>query len=292
MIRVAIRFDDPSPTSDRVIEAGLIDALEDAQLRATWAITPFGGYEPRSPALDAVSGADILSAFKRGTIEVALHGHSHKNRRSERDPSEFAGLPLDDQLSMLEAAKNHLCEMFGSHSIVGFVPPWNSYDLTTVRAVERMGFQYISAAEYHPRGDVKTLAVVPRTCQFMALESAIQGVRHLQKFRPYVIAVLHPHNFHESGDDASQMDLMSFKRRLAWLTHQRDVEIMTLSDMVKAAGTAVLNRLAQHWFDLRGVHWRLRNLVPRQALLDASAWRLLLCARPWNRWLPPSVRPR
>jgi peptidoglycan/xylan/chitin deacetylase (PgdA/CDA1 family) len=144
MIRVAIRFDDPSPTSDRGIESRLIASLKAAGLRATFAVTPLGGYAAESPALDSANAASLVQGTREGTIEIGLHGHSHVNVRSGHDRSEFAGLGLKAQLERLESARANLRMVFGSSAAAGFIPPWNSYDLATVRALEQLGFEYLS----------------------------------------------------------------------------------------------------------------------------------------------------
>ncbi len=41
MIRIAFRFDDPSPTSDHVVEKQLIAELQCRELCATFAVVPF-----------------------------------------------------------------------------------------------------------------------------------------------------------------------------------------------------------------------------------------------------------
>lgn len=275
-IRVAIRFDDPSATSHRGIDVGVLSALGDAGLMATIALIPFVRDQTGSHPFDAINGAHILNAHKRGVIEVALHGHSHSSLNSGKHLSELASLSFEDQAAMLTAATGHLRAIFGSDAVRGFVPPWNSYDAATLRALERLGFDYISAGDYHPPKYNGPLIAIPRTCQFVELESVISEMRKYSRFNPHLIAVMHHYDFHESGHNKSSMDLRGFASKLAWLAKQSDIEIMTIRGMVNASGSDVLNRISRRWFDAARLHWRLKERLPRHALLDAPTWRLLL----------------
>jgi hypothetical protein len=107
------------------------------------------------------------------------------------------------------------------------------------------------------------------------LESVIPAVRRLKKFSPHVIAVLHHYDFKESGEDSGAITIDNFRRTLDWLCRQPDVEVMTLAGMVRALGPSEINRLSRRWLAVGNLHWRLRDLVPRKALVDAPAWSVM-----------------
>jgi predicted deacetylase len=224
MIRVAIRFDDPSATSARALEEDIIAALEQSGLAATFAVVPFSKTPTGLMALDENNAAHLLAAQRRGAIEVALHGHSHRPHNAPGKPSEFAGLPTEHQSALLGEAIAHLRELFGAGAVRGFVPPWNSYDATTLKALDDLDFDYISAGEWHWRNYAGPLVEVPRTCQFTALECAINEARKYSGFTsPSVIAALHHYDFIVGGADENGLDMQAFIDTLAWLKRQPDV---------------------------------------------------------------------
>ena len=276
LIRVAIRFDDPSPDSQRGLEEGIIDLLGSEGVSATFAIVPFSETHGGSLSLDEVNSAHLLAAQRLGIVEIALHGHSHKRHNSEGFPSEFFGLSLARQTALLSAAAAHLRSLFGAESVHGFVPPWNSYDATTLHATAGLGFYYLSAGNWYPPGYAGPLAILPRTCQFTALESAIAEARRFAGLDPHVVAVLHHYDFRESGEPGANLDLPAFARRLAWLRQQPDVQVMRLDDMVASSRFGALARPFKGLIRKEHLPWRLRLRLPTQCLVDAPLWRQLL----------------
>lgn len=275
MIRVALRFDDPSATSHRGVEQGVIAALEESGAQATFAAIPFRNTPAGRLALDASNCAHLLAACRSGVVEVALHGHSHLRLSSDGQPSEFSGLAGERQAALLTEAAGHLRGLFGEGSISGFVPPWNSYDAATLTALEGLGFDYVSAGWQHPPSYAGRLAILPRTCQFTELESTIAEARRYARFAPHVVAVFHHYDFLESGEDGSTLDLPGFARRLAWLKRQSDVQVMGLADMVAAGRSGVLARVFSGRLRKEQLPWRLRQRLPSHCLVDAPIWRLI-----------------
>jgi peptidoglycan/xylan/chitin deacetylase (PgdA/CDA1 family) len=276
MIRVALRFDDPSATSHHGVEAGVIAALQEIGVPATFAVIPFRDTPAGRLALDASNGAHLLAACRSALIEVALHGHSHRRLSPEGQPSEFSGLTVAHQSALLTEAANHLRGLFGEGSLGGFVPPWNSYDATTLTALEGLGFDYLSAGWKHPPGYAGPLAIVPRTCQFTELESAIAEARRYARFAPCVVAVLHHYDFYESTEAGSTLDLPAFTGRLAWLKRQADVQIMSLRDMVAISSAGAFVRGFRARVRKEHLNWRLQRRLPDYCLVDAPLWRQLL----------------
>lgn len=277
MIRVSLRLDDPSANSHRGVENGIIAALEATGLRATFAVIPYRDTSAGRLALDSQTGAHLLAAYRSGLVEIALHGHSHRRVNADGSrPSEFRGLPVERQEALLSEAIGHLSGLFGAGSVSGFVPPWNSYDEATLAALESLGFDYISAGRREPPGYAGPLAIVPRTCQFSALESAIAEAVRYSRLDPQVVAVLHHGDFRESGVEGSSLDLQVFADRLAWLKRQPDIQVMTLREAVNANRAGAPARSSKRWLRKEHLPWRLQQRLPRLCLVDAPVWRLLL----------------
>lgn len=277
MIRLAIRFDDPSPMTSRPLEEAILGALDRHGVRATFALVPFGRDGDRALPFSSRGASHLVQAARQGAIEIALHGHSHRaQQKVNGKPSEFVGLSVVRQSELIDEGSRCLRELFGADAVQGFVPPFNGYDLGTLQALAPRGFRYISAGEMHPSDYRGPLAVLPRTCQLVDIESALAEARRYAAFRTHVVAVLHHYDFRESGSEKARMDLDELGERLAWIRAQPDVAVMTLREMVAADSARVLVRHARPSVLREHLPWRLRQRLPRRCLVDASLWRLLL----------------
>lgn len=86
MIRLAFRFDDPSETSDQEIEAGVIEALRQHEVCATFAVIPFRMINGEKVPLSASRARPLVKAMQDGIIEIAQHGYLHLRRDPEPAP--------------------------------------------------------------------------------------------------------------------------------------------------------------------------------------------------------------
>lgn len=83
--------------------------------------------------------------------EIAQHGYQHKLFHTKEKGlmgidnnflTEFAGLPYEDQLRMLEAGRNILRDN-GIYTDI-WMAPCHSFDSTTLRALKQLGFKAVS----------------------------------------------------------------------------------------------------------------------------------------------------
>lgn len=264
MIRVALRFDDPSATSDHALEAAIFQKLERHGVPITVAAIPYRQRDGDYVALSADHAGHLLQAQRAGLVEIALHGYSHEERGGgdHGAPSEFAGVPALEQRRLIEAGRAVLQDAFGC-DISGFVPPFNTCDAMTVGALRDLGFAYLSAGFETPR-DPK-LAWLPRSCQMVDIQAAVVAARRDAWFGPVVIGVMHHYDFHESGSSQARIDLEGFAERLAWIVAQPDIEVLTLDGLARECGRRT------HLSQLSGLQrllpWRLRQRLPAQHLL-------------------------
>jgi len=155
LIRLALRFDDPSPTSHRGVEEGVLRTLQRSGARATVAVIPFRDGAQGRLALDREQTAHLLAAQARGHVEIALHGHSHRCRGPAHPrPSEFVGVDAREQATLIAEGARHLRGLFGHEAISGFVPPWNSYDDATLAAVQS-DVQFVTLRDIAERGRMR-----------------------------------------------------------------------------------------------------------------------------------------
>lgn len=276
MIRLAIRFDDPSATSDRALEESVIDVLARLGLRATFAVIPFKQVASMTIALDRERASHLLAGYRQHRVEIALHGHSHERTRADGQPSEFKGVDRQQQSGLIDQAARHLRAMFGEDSISGFVPPWNTYDANTLAALENLGFEYLSASWWFPQGYRGAVSIIPRTCQLKELPAAIGQARRYARLRPSIIAVMHHYDFAEPNDGAVAFDLNRFAELLEWIAKQPDIEVLTLRDLVRTATPTRLCAALAFQRAKQRLHWRLQRRLPDKCLVETPLWRALL----------------
>jgi len=164
MISVCFRFDDPSATSDHNLEREIFKLFADLNFSLTVAVIPYR--KKKSGEIFKISKENIthlIKAEQLGTIDIALHGHSHLDHRNDVNgsPSEFSGTPKTQQHDLIKEGSSLISSVFG-HKTHGFVPPWNSYDQNTADILNELGYEYVSASSINFNSG--NLAAIPRTC--------------------------------------------------------------------------------------------------------------------------------
>jgi peptidoglycan/xylan/chitin deacetylase (PgdA/CDA1 family) len=276
MIRVALRLDDPSETSNRQVEAGILDALQEAGIPATFGVIPFRMVNGARVALSPERAAPLIEAQRSRTMEVALHGYLHVSCSTDGRKSEFRDVPLPEQLERITEGRDHLEQIFGQRP-TGFIPPWNSYDRQTLTALEQAGFSYVSANWDLSEDYRGPLDIIPLTCQLTDLKSAVQEARRYCSARPLIVAIMHHYDFAESGDGSARLDLAGFRSLVHWLAEQPDLAAVRLGDANAKVG--LRHALAQQ---------RLRKMplisrfVPTRSILCNPLRNVLLSRIGWR----------
>ncbi len=273
MITVAFRLDDPSETSNQTVEAGILDALRANRASCTFAVIPFRLVNGQRTPLSAERARPLVDAAREGVIEPSLHGFVHARIHPEAaQPSEFVGRSYEDQRTMIREGRAHLESVFGK-PVVGFVPPWNSYDSTTIRILEEAGFKYVSAgwrAPSKPHGQVKTL---PLTVHLSEIPQALDEARRFIKARPVIVVVMHHYDFEESGSDQASTSVPEFASLLSQLICQSDVKLQTLAEI---SGFMAGPELSVRQHNVRAIHPLMARFLPKHCFLNASPWRAML----------------
>ncbi|CAG0991797.1 hypothetical protein ANAEL_02341 [Anaerolineales bacterium] len=244
MIRIALRLDDPSETSDQEIESGIVSALDACGLCATFAVIPFRESNGERVVLSTKRASPLIDAHRRGLIEVALHGNTHINRAEGAKKSEFSGMPVPEQLRLIQEGAQHLGKVFDVR-IGGFVPPWNGYDLNTLTALQQGGFDYISADWRMPVGYAGNLPILPLTCHVSQIREAVEEARRISFLSPVIIAMIHHYDFEESGSANSKFDMKHFEELLAWASQQPHLSSVRLMDVAKNINGSILWKQAR-----------------------------------------------
>jgi hypothetical protein len=235
-INVVFRFDDFSATSNTQLEQKIITVFKDNKCSFTIAAIPFvadgdvHSFNIKNVVpMNKFKGDILRKGNEEGLFDVALHGYSHQVNLNPLN--EFAGLDYNIQLEKLNKAKV-LLESLVKDSVTTFVPPWNSYDLNTIKALEKLDFSIISAKSDRPGLKTSQLKFVPYTCELPQLEEAIKQARKNYDSQPTIVVMFHEYDFIESNKSGN-VSVKSFQELITSLKKQKDVNILSMEQLAK-----------------------------------------------------------
>ncbi len=240
-ITVVFRYDDYSSLSPIDFEEKIIDAFKTYHLASTFAVIPYVAdgdvHDPSPQGVVPLSQdrAEILKeAMASNVIEVAQHGYSHQTHISleKGGYTEFNGLDYNSQRQRIIAGKDLLEKMLDTR-IDTFVPPWNSYDLNTIRVLEDLNFNTISADASCVAKDPSTLKFLPGNASLLGLEDDIKAARKSRDARPVIVILFHAFDFKEIDKNQGNVTFQQFEDILKWVSSQEDVRVLTIDQTVK-----------------------------------------------------------
>ncbi len=231
LITIVFRFDDY--TSNNLMGHRLLDTFRKYNIPCTFGVIP---YESDISAPQDVHSsitlqdAEILkNAIDSGILEVAQHGYTHTQFQGQY--SEFVGRDQRNQAQLIAKGKDLLEGMLHSH-ISTFIPPWNSYDLNTLQALERIGFTTISSDMSGTGARSSRLSYLPYTCHLRDLRHAIEGARRFSESDSIIVVMFHGFDFIDGSGKERLGAYKDFLGILDWVREQKDVRVRTMAQTV------------------------------------------------------------
>jgi len=300
VISICFRLDDPSPAGDKEVERGILEIFARRNIPLCVAAIPFAKTANGSViVLSRQNAGHLVDASREGTIEIVQHGHSQIQRgTTDRGaPSEFFGVSFEEQSRLITEGMIHLAALFGRR-MKGFVPPWNTYDDCTQRALAVAGFEFLSAGPELCK--FATLPVVSATCTLHNVRRAVEGAWYFQALSPLLVVVFHPDDFKEfklpplPDDPPAFTSLPELEALLDWIKNSSWIRTEALGRIAESVrnGTPLCNPQGLK------LPYRVKALVPPM-LTRSGEWttgpRILWGAfrsrsRPWvgRRTIPAS----
>jgi peptidoglycan/xylan/chitin deacetylase (PgdA/CDA1 family) len=265
-VLLVFRYDDYSRKDEHTgLEVRLLDAFGSRRIPCTFGVIPYvctGDVHNPSPQmllpLSEAKARILRKAATQGLLEVAQHGYSHQTSTSldSRAYAEFVGLPLREQLRRLKEGRELLSRLSGQQ-VSAFVPPWNAYDLNTLKALERCRFVSVSAGRRGPASVDSALKFLPATCGPADLRYAVALALASPDPRPTIVVLFHAYDFREVDSVRGTLTLPEFARLLDWVPGQTAVRASTISGVVAEAR----GMDASHYLSTF-THQRHLNLLP------------------------------
>ena len=233
-INVVFRYDDYSANSVTSVELKIIEAFRKNMAPITFGIIPFkvaGDVHDPSPQdllpLDSVKGEILKTGFEEGILDISMHGYSHQTNSSEY-LSEFANLIYKDQVERLSEGKEFLQSMTGAR-VTTFIPPWNTYDMNTLSAMEETGFSTLSANKKGLVMKGSNLKYLPFSCDLTELQDAVKVARKSSDNQPLVVVLLHDYDFLDINQELGILTFQELFDLMDWVNAQEDVRIISFS---------------------------------------------------------------
>jgi len=187
-VLIVLRYDDYHASLGA--ETAEKDAIEQRLV-----VPVFDGKAPLAD--DPEKLASLRERLDQGVVELSLHGLTHTALTPPGvRQSEFAGQPLESQRERLSEGKRLLEEWLGA-SPRSFIPPWNTYDRSTERALAELGFEVVSADLSAPLVS-PPLVSLPHTCGLRYLTRTVARARRIAGLA-VVVSMFHHFSFHESS---------------------------------------------------------------------------------------------
>lgn len=240
-IITVFRLDDYSSRSSTDIEVKLIEAFQKYNVSCTFGVIPYAYIENRHnvhsqnvESLPPVKVDILKNAIKAGVLEVALHGYSHQTIRKKADGgyTEFYGLDYNSQVKRIAKGKNYLEEILDIQ-VATFIPPWDSYDLNTIRALEKLKIKTISANIEGSAKESSQLKFLPAICHITWLQDAVELARRLPDAQPVIVVLLHHFDFLEVNRKRGKLTYQDFVELLSWITSQKDIRVRSIDQATK-----------------------------------------------------------
>ncbi len=240
-INVVFRYDDYSANSVTSVELKIIEAFRKYRRPITFGVIPFkvaGDVHNPSPQdllpIDSVKVEILRTGFEEGILEISMHGYSHQTNSAEQ-LSEFAKLAYKDQVEILSKGKEFLQNMTGAQ-VTTFIPPWNTYDINTLIAMEETGFSTLSANKKGLVLKGLNINYLPFSCGLTELQDAIQAARKSSDNQPLLVVLVHDYDFLDINKELGEITFQDFTTLIDWVSAQEDVRILSIgqaSELIK-----------------------------------------------------------
>lgn len=166
---IIVRMDDICPRMDKSKFERYYKMLDGLGIKPLLGVIPCCKDKSFSAEEDPLFWDKMRKFLERG-YPIAMHGVHHvytsssKGLICKRPMSEFAGLPLKEQIVLLRLGKRTMKENGLDTDI--FMPPGHSYDVNTLKALKECGFRFLSdGRSFHPY-DKEGIRCIPTSARY------------------------------------------------------------------------------------------------------------------------------
>lgn len=140
---VIFRNDDLQPHYRTETMREVDQVFVEKDIPVTQGVIPAGGGATLNPDEEFCQYLRSQAERYPETFEYAVHGYAHEQRTEFAGGSEFGGLPLAEQRTLIQEGTRALEACTGTQPTT-FIPPMNTYDDATASAASETGYRVIS----------------------------------------------------------------------------------------------------------------------------------------------------
>ena len=142
-------------------------------------------------------------------------------------------------------------------------PPWNQYDLNTLKALEDLAFTTLSAGKEGAANPDSSLRFLPYTSTLYQLKGTIEEAKRSSDPQPVIVVLFHEYDFQEIDEKQGIITLSEFSDLLNELKVQGNIRMMSIRQ-----ATELISDLSVHRFLLGRRIISLSNLLPSLLLKE------------------------
>lgn len=273
-VSVIFRYDDYSAQDPDGLDEKVLQAFRRRQIPVTVGVIPClvdGDMHDIAShpctELTSARAAPLRKGLADGWVDVGLHGWRHQRHDELAAASEFAGVSYEVQSNRIKQGRKLLEGLLG-RPVDLFIPPWNTYDRTTLKVLSDQGFQLVSGSRTGESDPNLPLRYVPMTLKGLAnIRTAVNALGQSPDEQPIMVVMFHLYDFKERRKLTGEVTLANFEETLDWLQARKDVELLTISQLAERDVELGSTRLARARVDqLSG------RLLPDLLRSDAASY--------------------
>ncbi|MGC3978991.1 MAG: DUF2334 domain-containing protein [Paludibacteraceae bacterium] len=217
-LQVVFRYDDFMLVNDSTNEK-VIRLLNKYNIPVALGVIPCDASENFKLDKDYRFLPELKALVRNGSVEIALHGLTHQRMTPY---GEFKGLSIEEQTRRIKKGKYLLDSVFDNY-LSTYIPPWNSHDQNTVKALKSNNIYIVSSTVYDVWAE--TVYYPMTTDNFEGLNGLIEDNQSLGGI---IVVMLHPTNF------KSTKSFRDFEQILIQLQKDKDITFYTFRGLEDA----------------------------------------------------------
>lgn len=173
----------------------------------------------------------LIEGLRAREFEVAMHGFRHTNHAPACWAAAEFHRAFDQQLADLQNGRSELRKVLGDHPVTSFIPPYNSWNESTLRALEATGFTVLSADLRQALGTDTHLRFMPFTAQLWEVESNLDKLAATASGGIIVVLYHPPQIVCMPGRETRFFGTARFARLLEKLANDPRFQVTTLREL-------------------------------------------------------------
>jgi hypothetical protein len=165
----------------------------------------------------------ILNNINDKRVEVAQHGTNHT-----RELQNFSEL---GQYIVLKTGFDEIIKGFNVYPVT-FIPPYNSYDVNTMKALSKLGFKVLSADKGKYKIDKNIMNIGYTVTSKDNIENILSDCNKSLNQKNICVVIIHPQDYLSEDQRLNDKKYIEFVNMLDKL-NELNIKFATFKDLIK-----------------------------------------------------------